>query len=380
MKKKNITIGYISNVNPFEDRKHWSGLTYKIREAIENAGFKVKYIPYRTDTFSQRWMNRLLAFVGKITQKHIIGGDQFPLIAKLAAKTIDFKDIDGCDYLFFPNNGHIALHLNTTVPKIEYSGATVPIMLNYYWFNVLQASRRISIAQDRKTTLDAFINIKASDWAANSVINDYGFPKNRTFVLEYGPAIDTHDITPIESYKSGPFNILFSGVEWERKNGDIAIQTVQLLREKNIDAHIYIAGIRNLPEYCKSLSYVHYVGFLNKNTKDGYQKYLNLFHTCHIMLVPTKAECAGVVFCEASAFGMPSYTYRTGGIPNYVVDGINGRTIELSTGAERFAQIIYDDITNHRMEELRNGALRISKEKLSWEAWSRHFRTIIDKI
>ena len=375
-----ITIGYVSNVNPFEDRKHWSGLTYKIREAIEVAGYNVKYIPFKIDTKSQLWINRILASIGKITKKYIIGGDQIPVLAKLAAKTIDSKDFEGCDYLFFPNNGHIALYLKTDIPKIEYSGATVPIMLDYYWFNVFNLSKKISTKQDKNTTLDAFLNLKASDWAANSVVNDYGFPKERTFVLEYGPAIDTRDLVQIEPYKSGAFNILFSGVEWERKNGDIAIKTVQLLREKGIDAHVYIAGIRNLPDYCKELDYVHYVGFLNKNTKNGYQQYLNLFHTCHIMLVPTKAECAGVVFCEASAFGMPSYTYKTGGIPNYVIDGVNGRTIELTTGADKFAQIIYDDITHHKMEELSEGALRMSKEKLSWEAWSKKFRTIIERF
>jgi len=30
------TIGYVSAVNPFEDRKAWSGSIYKIREAISD--------------------------------------------------------------------------------------------------------------------------------------------------------------------------------------------------------------------------------------------------------------------------------------------------------------------------------------------------------
>ena len=44
------TIGYVSQANPFEDKKAWSGLIYKIREGIENAGYNVVWIPYTKDT------------------------------------------------------------------------------------------------------------------------------------------------------------------------------------------------------------------------------------------------------------------------------------------------------------------------------------------
>ena len=192
--------------------------------------------------------------------------------------------------------------------------------------------------------------------------------------------MDTNDIVPIEPYKGGTLNIFFSGVDWERKNGDIAVKTVALLREKGIDAHLYIAGIRNLPDYCQSLEYITYVGFLNKNTSGGYQKYMDLYRKCHLLLVPTKAECAGVVFCEASSFGMPSYTYATGGTTNYVIDGINGRTIPLIEGAERFAELIAADLTNGNLERFHKGALKINHDMLSWEAWASRFKQIIDTL
>ena len=43
-----MIIGYVSPTNPFTDRKAWSGLTYKVRESIERAGYDIIWIPYKT--------------------------------------------------------------------------------------------------------------------------------------------------------------------------------------------------------------------------------------------------------------------------------------------------------------------------------------------
>ena len=48
-----------------------------------------------------------------------------------------------------------------------------------------------------------------------------------------------------------------------------------------------------------------------------------------ILLLPTQAECAGIVFVEASAYSMPIFTHDTGGISNYVINGINGYRLPL---------------------------------------------------
>lgn len=44
------TIGYVCASDPFKDRKAWSGIIFKMREAIEKAGYQVVWIPYCEDT------------------------------------------------------------------------------------------------------------------------------------------------------------------------------------------------------------------------------------------------------------------------------------------------------------------------------------------
>ncbi len=377
-----MIIGYVSPTNPFTDRKAWSGLTYKVRESIERAGFDVVWIPYKTNSYGIRIWNMLLRTYCFFFAhgKRFLLGENFPRTARIMAKRIEKdKNLQKCDILFFPGGAQIAKYIMTDKPYIYYSGATVPIMIDYYWFDICSLSKKIATKMDKEASLNAFINLKASKWAYKSLIEDYGCEPQKCHVIEYGPAMDTDDIVPIEPYKGGQLNIFFSGVDWERKNGDIAVKTVGLLREKGIDAHLYIAGIRNLPDYCKDLDYITYVGFLNKNTPDGYQEYMDLYRKCHLLLVPTKAECAGVVFCEASAFGMPSYTYDTGGTTNYVIDGVNGRTIALSEGSEKFAELIGLDLTNGNLVRFHDGALKVNQVTLSWEAWSKRFKHIMEK-
>lgn len=377
-----MIIGYVSPTDPFTDRRAWSGLTYKVRESIERAGFEVVWIPYSTVTKGMRFWNLILKIYCFFFAygKRFLLGENFPMTARIMAKSIKKdEDFQKCDILFFPGGGQIAKYIKTDKPYIYYSGATVPIMLDYYWSDICSLSKKTATKIDKEASLNAMINLKASQWAYKSLIEDYGCDPEKCHVIEYGPAMDTDDIVPIEPYKEGRLNIFFSGVDWERKNGDIAVKTVGLLREKGIDAHLYIAGIRNLPDYCKDLDYITYVGFLNKNTPDGYKDYMNLYRKCHLLLVPTKAECAGVVFCEASAFGMPSYTYDTGGTTNYVRDGINGRTIALSEGAEKYAEIISEDLKNGYLLHFHNGALKVNHEVLSWEAWSEQFKQIMGK-
>lgn len=68
----------------------------------------------------------------------------------------------------------------------------------------------------------------------------------------------------------------------------------------------------------------------------------------------------------------------TGGTSNYVVDGVNGHTLPLGSSAEMFAEQISNDIKHHQLRSLREGALKMSKERLSWEVWSMKFKQIID--
>lgn len=373
------TIGYVTPYNPFEDRKAFSGVIYKLRAAIEKAGFQVIWIPYQ-NKINNMFFKKTLNKIGSMIGQSLFSGSLCIKDLKKWAATIDMSKIANCDALFFPTNSQISLFLDTDKPIINFSDATVQQMLGYYWYGYNHKSSKEACMLETKAAQISTLLIRPSQWAIDSLVRDCGVNPCKCHLLEYGPCIDEQDINPINHWQDGQLNILFSGVDWKRKGGVVAVETTTLLRQTGIDARLIIVGPKNKPKECNGLDFVSYIGFLDKNSPSDYTKYIKLFRESHIFLLPTQAECAGIVFAEASAFGLPCYTYNTGGVPSYVIDGYNGHTLPINGSADDFCRCILDDIRNYRLKQFHDGGIMLSKEKLSWNAWSKKFKNIINNL
>lgn len=374
-----LICGYISRENPFEDKKAWSGLIYKIRESIENAGFDVKWIPFEDNpSFFVKLHNLRLRLLspGKNRTGHSVRR-----VKKIARSINMGGQFQECDFLFIPSGAEILSYIDTDKPSIIYGDATFKIMVDYYFHNISKQNYREGMLMEQNAISKATIVCKASHWALNSVIQDYGKPQSQCHVLPFGANLDDADIVRIKPYTGGRLNVLFSGVDWERKGASIAIDAIADLREKHgVDAHLILCGIDDIPEKYQNREYVDYLGFLNKNHPEQYLKYIEAIKACHLFLLPTKAECAGIVFCEASAYGLPIYTYDTGGIGDYVRNGINGYRLPLGASPADFAQKIYFTLDKDSQQKLHEGCLQLYEDELNWNVWSRKIRDIVDGL
>ena len=212
-------IGYVSSVDPFHERRSWSGTIYKLREAIENAGYEVIWVPFRQYSFGQRFLGDLIHVWNKISNSKWLGGMQFVPLVKLASRTIYREKADECDILFFPIDGQLMIWSKIDKPYIYHSDTTAHLMEDYYWHGINPKSVRYAEFLEEKASQLAAINLRSSDWAINSVIKDCHVPKEKCFVLEFGPNIDRADLKPSRPYLGGQLHILFSGVDWVRKGG-----------------------------------------------------------------------------------------------------------------------------------------------------------------
>ena len=377
-----MNIGYISKADPFHDKNAWSGTVYELRVAIERAGYEVVWIPYEKSWYALFYTYLLKVCNHTLFKKNKwLGGVHFKPLAKAYGKNIVQNTIiNECDFLFFPGGAQIAQYIpNNHKPVIYLSDATAHSFIDYYFKDINKHSKAMAMELEYKATKDASINIRSSQWAIDSVINECDADPRNCHVLEFGPNIDLKDIELGKTYDGGELRILFIGKDWNRKGGDIVVEIVEKLRSKGVDAQLGIAGPRKEPASCAGKDFICCYGFLNKNNPTDYHKIIDLYSQSHIFLLPTKAECSAIVFSEAAAAGLPVYTYMTGGTGNYVIDGVNGHTFPIGSSAEVFAEQIYHDIKHNQLKSLREGALKLSKEKLSWEVWSRKFRQIIDE-
>lgn len=376
MEKKKITVGYVCDSNPFTDKTAWSGLNYKIRESIENAGCKVVWLNCRPNgklaKFCRLWNEK---FHGKSTMF-----EHTRFFFRLRARAIDKTKIDQCDVLFFPRGAQVMKYLQCDKPFIYYSDATFQLLCGYYWEPLTKWQYSVGNSLESYAIQNSRINIRASHWAADSVVRDYGYDSDHTYVLGFGANLEETDMKPIEPYSGrGRLNILFSGVDWKRKGAEIAIHTVELLNERGVDAHLYLVGLRSVPESYQNHPYVENVGYLNKSISEQYDIYVQTVKKCHMFLLPTRAECAGIVFGECSAYGIPIYTYDTGGIGDYVINEQNGYRLSITAGPVEFAEKIISTLSVDKQQSLHEGCLRAYREKLSWNVWSNGFKRILIK-
>lgn len=373
--EKQIIIGVISYADP-TDKTAWSGTIHHLYKSIERAGYKVIWVKAKFSKW-MKYYQKLLDYFSKHS------GKRYSIAHTILAANLthlDKKSIQKADILFSP--GCTAIYkLKTNKPLIYLADATFKSISNYYdeLSNLFSFNTTEGNKIEKKVLHKAIHIIHASDWAKQSAVMDYGISEKKISVIEFGANITTPYIHKAKD-KEETLHLLFLGVDWKRKGGDIAIEVCRILNNQGIKSIIHIVGPTELPKEYKELPYIDFIGFLNKNEQEEYLRIIQIISSSDILILPTKAECAGIVFAEASAYGLSIFTYDTGGVGNYVINGVNGYRLPLKSNANEFAEKIKDCIITGRLTPMQKTAVNLYKEKLNWDRWSACFKIIIENI
>jgi len=288
------------------------------------------------------------------------------------------------DVIFAPRASTQIALLKTDIPIVYYSDTTFKSMYNYYsWFsNFLKISEREGNNIEQKAIRKSKRVILSSQWAADSVINDYNTPKEKVHVVPFGPNVD-YIPTKEELLDRKPIGIcklLFIGVEWERKGGQIAVDTLLELKKMGVKASLTIVGV--IPPEPMITEDVVVIPYLDKNNKADSNKFNELLLESHFLILPTREECFGVVFCEASAFGLPSLSTDTGGVPTAVIDNKNGFLFKLSDGGKEYANKIVKYFTDYDnlYSKLSESSRKYYEDTLNWKSFGLAIYEIIDDM
>lgn len=221
-----MKIGFICPTNPFTDKKEWSGTYYKMCEAIIALGHDVKWIHYSR--------NNLIFIITKRIHDLMWGRNTFEhtkLFGLLKIRTMDSK-LDEYDIVFLPAQGDILSALPSNIKFIYFSDATAVIMNGYYWRGYSDTIIQKIIKLEREGVNKAYRVAFSSKWAADSAINDYNVDEKKVAIIPFGANIDESNIKANRPYiPSKRLNILFSGVSWQRKGGDIALEITLTLHQ-----------------------------------------------------------------------------------------------------------------------------------------------------
>lgn len=378
-----MKITYVSSFNA-KSILSYSGTGYYIPAKLKQAGDQIDYIGElrRINPISQKVKYNLYKHVGK--KNYLI--ERNPDVLQLWARKIE-KELNPATQLIMSYSSQPFSQLQIKTPKVFWSDAVFASMINYYpiYSNLCSESVTDGNKMEKQALINTDMAVFSSQWAAKEAIKHYNVPQEKIKVVNYGANIDV-DFTynQISSMvKQKPLhecNLLFMGVAWYRKGGDIAVEITRMLREKGINANLTIVGLDPGREV-ESLDYVRSYGFISKSDPAGQNLFRQIVAHSHFLLLPTRADCTPIVYSEFNAYGIPAITTNEGGIPSLITNGVNGYMFNKSDSpdlfAEKIAQVFSD---KKRYTELCISSFNEFKTRLNWESSIRQLRSILLEI
>lgn len=375
---KRYKVGFLTSFDPLDKRK-LSGVTYHLLRAIQkNLGDVVVLGPMAT----RRLLSGILNRIGKKFKKPYSLDHSLYLAARYAGyfkKKIKHGDYD---LIIAPRSSTEIALLKTHVPVLYYSDTTFASLYNYYpWFsNFMKISEWEGHTIERMAQKHAKWVVFTSEWAARSAVDHYKTNPKKVHVIPFGPNLDLipERTQVLERKNNDCCRLLFLGVEWARKGGDIAFDALLELKKKGIRVTITVVGCTP-PDSVNDVD-LKVIPFINKNNFDEYLQFETILLQSHFLILPTRAECFGVVFCEASAYALPSITTDTGGIPDAVHNGKNGYRLPLSAGGNAYANLIAEIFTAYdsRYVPLSISSRDLYESLLNWDTVTDSLRKVIE--
>lgn len=382
MTREHLKIGFISVDSP-EDKKTSSGTLYTIASNFKSIG-DLEWI-HLSKSKIYNYLEIFLKVLAKSLGRNICFSHT-KIGSRLLKKSLNHIDFAKYDVIVAYWCGSVLGGINfKKTPVIYLSDTTFPAMINYYhpFSHLWKWNINQGLQLERESLSNVSSIILSSDWSANSAIKDLDQDSQKINVIEFGANLSEKDIDHFRQHNISieqELTFLFLGVEWERKGGDIAVEAIKWLNDNGIKCSLHIVGIKNLKESVKKLPYVENIGFLNKNDPTQYQKFAEEISKCCALILPTKAECSAIAFAEASAYGLPTFTYETGGIPNYIQNNLNGIMLPISANGMDFGIKIKECLDNHLFSQMSQFAREVYLQKLNWNVWTAKVKGIVNNL
>ena len=240
---------------------------------------------------------------------------------------------------------HFVYTDHTNLANIDY-----PIKDNHKLYSPAWIALEHTIYQNARQVFTRSSNI------TRSLVEQYQCDPCRVSCVYAGSNI-ARQAEPLDNDGYHNKNILFVGIDWERKGGPELLEAFRQVLNVHPDAHLTIVGCSpqvNLPN-------CHVMGRLPLAEVKTYYRQASVF------CLPTKLEPFGIVFIEALSYRLPIVATCVGAIPDFVHEGENGYLVEpgeTKSLAEALSKLLADPEQCQRFG--RKGRL-LAEENYNWE-------------
>jgi glycosyltransferase involved in cell wall biosynthesis len=202
------------------------------------------------------------------------------------------------------------------VPHFVYTDHTVLVNLTYKGFDPSFLPARSWIEYEHRIYENADLVFTWSDHVTRSLVEQYGCSRDKARLVRTGPTVRARGELRNGGYRNK--NVLFVGMDWERKGGPTLVDAFRLVLGEIPDARLTIVGCApklDLPN-CTIVGRV------------PVEHVASYFEEASIFCLPTTLEPFGTVFLEAFDHALPVVATRIGAAPDFVEPGRNGFLVE----------------------------------------------------
>jgi glycosyltransferase involved in cell wall biosynthesis len=374
-------IAFATIGDPSEVR-FWSGTPFHMSKSLANEGHDVVHIgPLSAPILPlYKAYSRLRRTFRRRSISPFHAG---PVVAQYAADAARKISSVAPDLVFAPAGSTFAWNVPDGIPLVYASDATFRLVENYHphYRDLSRAARETAEGLERKTIARADLVLYPSEWAAESAIRDYGADRSRVHVIPWGANLEEvpDRASVLACRRLGPCRLLFIGANWQEKGADMAVKTLVELRGSGVEAELVICGC--IPPRPVTQDGLTIIPYLDKNDREQRNRLEQLYRDADFFLLPTRADCYGIVFCEAAAHGVPSVAPTTGGVPSAIRDGETGILLPPNATKADYATAISEIFANpDRLARLRQSSRDAFEDRLNWRTWSRRVSDLIQTL
>ncbi len=299
-----------------------------------------------------------------------------PIVCKNYASQVAQKLANSdIEIVLSPEGATPTAHLECRQPLIIWIDTILAELINFYPYlsNLCQETKNNIYAMEKAALEKCQLLIVTSDWAVETVVKTYGIESSKIQViprganLELQPNRSIEDINNlIKSRGTKPVKLLFSGVDWQRKGGNIALEVAKKLNELGLDTELIVIGCQPISEEPLP-SFVKPLGYIDKSKSEGLSRMCQLIGESHFLILPVQADINPNVLLEANAFGVPCLATNVAGIPTIIKDDINGKLFAVDGSIDDYCEYIINFLTNYQQyEQLAMSSFNEYLHRLNW--------------
>lgn len=273
--------------------------------------------------------------------------------------------------------------LATDLPVIFYTDATMANVVDAgYRFLDRVSARSVAAGRelDRRALERSHLVVCRNRWAAASVVEDYGVDPSKVVVVPAGPCLPTVPDASVARDRrpptaDEPLRLLFVGLDWHRKGGDVLLETVRRLEERGRRVALTLIGATpdGVPAGVQAL------GRLAKDDPDDWAAFDHAFRRAHLLVQPSRREPCALVLAEAAAYGLPVVATDVGGIRTAVEPGESGLLVP-PEDPEALAEALAQASRPESYGDLVHGSRRRHETLLSWPVAAREIGRALGRL